>query len=318
MSVHQQCVFDERTVERGSISCVWDIPYELPYNIEEEDLASWSVECSVYGHYIPLDSVVELVQTVNGVEITIGYLRIEWSCPNPVGTFPWPVPNGPGCSPDVWIGTFHMMTEGDAILPHSSYYPDIISGCGIIAGDKIGLLPDPKYVDIKVNTTWEGCTEFNVLCTSEDHIVQKGYINCTWTVPDEIPYNIEAEDLAEWTAYCEVMGQYEILGDSDVVLYQTVNNVYHYLGQAYVDWTHEVDPVGVCAPDIWTGIFIPWWCNNPILPWSSYYPEVPANCEIEGGLEGLLTDPKYVDIVVTTTWEGCETFDVILTHKIYS
>ena len=316
VSVHQQCVDEDHTVEQGSITCTWNIPNEIPYNIEEADLAGWNVVCEVYGQYFPLgDSVVELWQTVNEQYIFLGKLKIEWAHTTDPGYFPWP---NPGCSPDVWTGTFKMWDCGNAILPHSSYYPDLINPDCIILNEKLGLLPDPKFVDFIINTTWEGCDTFNVICNESGHIVQKGYIDCVINIPPEIAYNIEAEDLIGWTAHCEVMGQYEILGDSDVVLYQTVNGQRIYLGQLYIDWTHTTDPgyfPGSCSPDIWDGVFTPWWCDNPILPWSSYYPIVSDNCYIDGGLSGLLSDPKHVDFEITTHWEGCEPFDVILSQK---
>ncbi|MFX1382050.1 MAG: hypothetical protein ACFFBP_06355 [Promethearchaeota archaeon] len=157
-------------------------------------------------------------------------------------------------------------------------------------------------------------------CTSADHIVQQGWIDCTVNIPYEIPYNIEEADLADWSIVCEVMGGYEPLS-TQVTLYQEVNGQTIWLGLLKVEWEHTFDPgtwpvpsVG-CTPDIWTGTFHLWDCNNPILSWSSYYPEMLGDCIILGDKSGLLEDVKPVDIVINTNWEGCTPFDVILIQE---
>ncbi|MFX0188768.1 MAG: hypothetical protein ACFE8A_13645 [Candidatus Hodarchaeota archaeon] len=139
------------------------------------------------------------------------------------------------------------------------------------------------------------------------------------TITQILPYNIDENNVGDLTIEAAVYGNYE-LDYSLVELEQWVNDHWCPLDGAklYIDWvetysvTHwplppESGGCG-CHPDIWTGTFRLYDCNNPILAHSSYTPD------------GVLldeSDPKLVYMDITTYAEGCEIFTVILTHKNY-
>ena len=149
---------------------ITDIP--LPYNIEESDLADWSITAEVFGNYELISTTVYVSQLVNGVMDNLdgAKLVIDWTNTGPVSHWPFPP-----CRPDIWTGTFHLWDCNNPILAHSSYYPDMLNPeCDLVGeiGPEDLIDPGDKIVFFDLEHTIHGCDEFVAILAQKEFFLE--------------------------------------------------------------------------------------------------------------------------------------------------
>jgi hypothetical protein len=155
VSVGENCVTVHDT-EQGFIMIDYDVPYQLPLCLNQDELDTWSITAYVYGGYHPTGGMafVGQMKTQNG-----GVIAICWHYVGSILITDCDCPLD-GCYVDVFVATFHVV--GEPIQLASNHLPLVgSSGCCAdwLCDGANPSEPLNKWVIMDIVTCWTGCPE---------------------------------------------------------------------------------------------------------------------------------------------------------------